>query len=170
MSPTPKFPKPRNYKWADATPGNSLATKHGAHESNEKIDADSRAAEIERGLLTRYPWLADPAFEDARTALRRVNVRIARAEEWLDVHGDWDQDGKVRDVARLLTQLERLARDLRNDVGGAPVAAARLVSIARGQIDVAAELEQGRALRLAYERRETAQEASDGDSDSEGVR
>jgi hypothetical protein len=31
VSPSPKFPPARNYKWRDAWPGNDLATKHGAN-------------------------------------------------------------------------------------------------------------------------------------------
>jgi hypothetical protein len=142
----------RGYRWRTAWPNNDLAVKHGIHASAEKLDQDPRAAEIEADLLTRYPWLRDPAFESARVALRRVEQRIARAVEWLEEHGEIDPDtGKVADVAHHLSRLERLARDLRNDVGGAPVAAAKLVAIARDQVDVGGELARARELRLRRE-------------------
>ena len=46
----------RNYKWADATPANRLAVRHGAH--SEALVSE-RAAALLAGLVERWPWLED---------------------------------------------------------------------------------------------------------------
>jgi hypothetical protein len=155
-------------------PGNGHAVRHGVHASADKLDADPRSDEIEAAMVERFPWLAEAAFLDARVALRRTLVRIERARAWLDEHGDFDpESGKVRDVARLLVTLERLARDQRNDLGMSPAAAAKLsrnvFGARRDQATLEAHLAEGRRIRLEAEARlgltdgqETPQEASDG--------
>ena len=138
-------------------PGNSHAIRHGVHASVDRIDRDPRSAEIEARVIQLFPWLHEPVFEDALVAYRRTQVRIERAHAWLDEHGDYAKSGKVKDVAKHLDTLERLARDLRADLGLSPAAATKLsrnlFASHRDKAALEAHLAEGRRLRLEAEAR-----------------
>ena len=68
----------RGYKWADATPGNLIALKYGAH-SPRAIAA--RAEILADAVVAEAPWLVAPIFQPAVE-------RYARAEAIAQLHGE----------------------------------------------------------------------------------
>lgn len=68
----------RGYKWADATPGNALAVRHGAF--SDRL-VSQRAQELLAELLEQHPWLnnADGVVLDV---LVRAKVRYDALDEY----------------------------------------------------------------------------------------
>jgi Phage terminase, small subunit len=122
------------YRWADATPGNTIALKHGAW-SPRKIDP--LAAEIIEQVTNDLEWLR-PCDRPALHAWARAEARIQLLSEFLAERGDLDDDGSVRPAADLLTRLETQAAGLRSRLGLDPLSRARLGrDVAASQVDLA---------------------------------
>ena len=58
----PNYREPRGYKWPDATPGNTIALKHGA--GSERAIAE-RLPETRQDVIAQAPWLDDPVYASA---------------------------------------------------------------------------------------------------------
>ncbi len=153
----------RGYKWPQAWPGNDLALKHGAH-SDSRIEPV--AADITAHAIEAVPWLQAPEYAAALAAWSRAEARCALLADYLDEHGLLDEKGDVRPAADLVVKLERQASEARSKLGLDPISRAalerNLTTSARGRVDMAKELAEGRRLRLAAEER--AREGADDDS------
>ena len=108
----------------DFGPGNTDSVKHGADSRRRwQPIADRLAAE----LLAERPWLA--GHRRTVVAWARVEAQVQLIGAWLDEHGLVDDDGEPRAAGNRLDRLETRAQSLRNDLGEAPMAMARLLSI-----------------------------------------
>lgn len=154
----------RDYRWADAEPGNTLAQKHGAW--SDRAIAPVQAAIIE-AATELVPFLDDPSYTPALQAWARVEARCRLVADYLDEHGLLDpESGKPRPAADLSIRLEKQAADARARLGLDPTSRARLeaslVGAAKDRVDIGAELARGRELRLAAAARlQDAQEQPD---------
>ncbi len=143
----------RDYKWADAEPGNTLALKHGAY-STRVVEPRARAI-LAHVTVTAPAWLelVDSAALDAWAT---AEARCAVLREWCDEHGLIDSKGKATHAADLLLRSERLAADLRARLGFDPLSRARLgrdsaIAVAAAESAVSRVAEVGRAIRKARE-------------------
>ncbi len=144
MSPTPKFPKPRNYKWPDATDGNWLALRHGAY-SPRKVDP--LAEELVTLAIETVGYLDDPSYSFSLWAWARAEARVQLLTEYLAKLADedvspTDEVAMRADDSRL--KWERRASDERDRLGLNPTARARLEqalsSATRNVVDIGAAL------------------------------
>lgn len=69
----------RGYKWADATPGNTLAVRHGA--GSDRLVSE-RATAILGELRESYPWLVD-ADALVLDVLVRAKVRLDALDAYI---------------------------------------------------------------------------------------
>jgi len=111
----------RGYKWRDAWPGNDLAVKHGAR--SPRIVSE-RAEELLAGLAHERPDLL--AYPLAVEAWSRAESRVQIVEDYVAQHGLLDPAGKPHGVLRYVAAWERLAKELRDDLGLSPRAEAAL--------------------------------------------
>lgn len=143
----------RGYRWADATPGNDLALKHGAY-SERRVEPI--AVELAAGITTVRPDLAEPRFVFAVRAWARAEARVANVEDWLVDRGLLGDDGDPRPATELLLKLERQAADLRARLGLDPRSDAQLsrerTDATRSAVDLDAVRQAG---RQAIEARES---------------
>lgn len=115
----PPAPGARGYKWADATPGNAIALRHGVHSARR---VDPIAAELVAGVLADRPDLR--RHPEATLAWARAEARCILAGEWLMDHPPWTDEGQ-----RLLSwtsRVEAQAQRMRERLGLDPLAEAVL--------------------------------------------
>jgi len=144
-------PPARRYKWPDATPGNTIALRHGAN-SPRVVEplADECRAYIEQVIEAEdISYLKLPSFQIALDNLAWSWAQALKLRQWVLEH---PEDMKARD------QLERFESRFDKRLaacGFYPLDGARLrqvlTSAAANQIDIAAEIERGRQIRLQRE-------------------
>jgi hypothetical protein len=71
----------RGYKWADATPGNTLALKHGAH-SLRYVSADVEA--MRPIFFEMYPWIEERHDVFAVDRFLHKEIQAARLRRYID--------------------------------------------------------------------------------------
>lgn len=149
-------PPARRYKWPDAELGNTIALRHGAN-SPRVVEplADECRAFIE-GIIEDedISYLKLPSFQIALDNLAWSWAQTLKLRQWVLEH---PEDMKGRD------QLERFEGRFDKRLaacGFYPLDGARLrqvlTSAAANQIDIAAEIERGRQIRLQREATEKA--------------
>jgi hypothetical protein len=112
--PDEPFPDHRDYVA-------SISTRHGAG-SPRKVDP--LAAEIIEALLERRPDLA--GYPEALHAWARSEARCLLLADWFAAHGLLDEKGKATADTSLLSSSERLAAQLRGELGLTPKGEAEL--------------------------------------------
>jgi hypothetical protein len=157
-------PKPaRGYSWPPFEKGHTLSLRHGANSPRvvEPLAAECHAY-IEQVIEAEgIDYLKLPSFSIALDNLAWSWAQALKLREWVLEH---PEDMKARD------QLDRAESrfDKRLGLCGLyPMDKARLqqvlTSATRDQIDIAAEIERGRQIRLAREKRSEAPGANHGD-------
>lgn len=151
----------RSYSWPDATPGNELATQHGAYSPRR---VDPLATELVEALLVDpdVSYLRAPAYRSAVWAWGRAEAQVQllteyvldnggvaealadHGEETSDEHHDGGHSRRVtrsRRVGSALAALDRTegrAASLRARLGLDPLSRARLGrDVAASQVDIA---------------------------------
>jgi hypothetical protein len=145
---------PRGYSWPPFEEGNSAALTHGAF-SPRKVNP--LAEQIAGVLLTQGPsFLRSPEYGLAVWGLARTEARIQTVSEWLDEHGELDDEGLPRPAGSLLLKLERLAAEHRSRLGLDPSSRVRierdLASVGR-DLNLAAAIQEGQRIRAEAEQR-----------------
>ena len=152
----------RGYSWPTATPGNTIALKHGAY---SPVFVREAAAPIIQELFTLAPWLEAPEFLPsvanyaetlAQATLLTGMVAKITAEKGVEKvpSRTWEQ----------LTAARRLVHQMGNDFGLSPLGRARLAATATaadiGQATLADLKAQGQATTGFQEHGETAEDDS----------
>src|SRR5664280_3386808 len=75
---------PRGYSWPDATPGNTLALKHGTY--SDRAIAE-RAAVVHASLLEVAPWCAEDRYLPSVNRYLQATARETLAHEALMAGG-----------------------------------------------------------------------------------
>jgi hypothetical protein len=148
---------PRGYSWPDATPGNTIALKHGSY--SERAIAE-RAQLVHASLLEVAPWCAEDRYLPSIDRYLKATARETLAHDALMA------GGKIS--PRLLetaTAAARLAWSMGDQLGLTPAGHARLRMLTAGGEHAEASLAdlaaQGRAIREAREAAELAQSEDD---------
>lgn len=129
----------RGYSWPQATPGNTLAVKHGAW-SPRKVDPIAR--ELVAAIAPTVTWW-QACDGPAIWAWAQTEARCQLIAEWLaDRGGDApdidDIEETVRPAADLLTRLTARCESMRSKLGLDPLSRARLGrDVAASQVDLA---------------------------------
>lgn len=127
-------PPARGYSWPPLQPGHTLSMRHGVW---SKRRTDPVAAELVEALLSDRPDLE--RFPEAVHAWSRAEARCLLLAEWLSMP---DASQKATEGAlRHLASFERLAAQLRNDLGLTPTSEARLAKERAEAAAVAVDLE-----------------------------
>lgn len=118
--------RPR-YQWPDATPGNTIALKHGAHSPRL---VEPRAQAILDEVLPEVTWWR-PSDLPAARAWATTEARVQLISEWLaraggEAGGLLDGAGGVRSATVLLVRLEAQAANQRARLGLDPLARFKL--------------------------------------------
>ncbi len=164
-------PKPaRGYSWPSFTPGHTKSLRHGVW---SKRSWEPLAEELVSGLVEDKPDLV--AYPELLAAWARAEARcILLAEYLVSRFTDGDErsekvfgDERSEKVLRFVAQFERLAHDLRRELGLTPGSEADLArsraEAIKGEFDLEALMARGREARLAAEQRHTLETAaSDG--------
>jgi hypothetical protein len=129
----------RGYKWPAFTKGNEMAATHRA--TVDRV-VNPIADELVEGLLERRPDLA--AYPEALAAWSRAESRCLLLESHIVSNGLIDENGKATVGEGLLGQSERLAAQLRSELGLTPKSEAEL---ANAQADAAQSVVDLDALR-----------------------
>jgi hypothetical protein len=152
----------RGYKWADATPGNFIALKHGAR--SRRI-YEPVAADLAAGLLEDRPDLE--GYPDALTQWAESEARAELLRKWIAERGIFDDDESPRSgVLTWLRVFENQATDARKVLGLDPRSHAELAKVraeATSQtFDLESLMARGREARLEGEERQAIEaEASE---------
>lgn len=158
----------RDYKWADATPGNFIALKHGAR--SRRI-YEPAAADLAAGLLEDRPDLED--YPDALTQWAESEARAELLRKWVAEQGMFDGDQTPRSgVLTWLRVFENQAAEARKVLGLDPRSHAELVKVRAEATTQAIDLEalaaRGRESRLAAEKRLALEVGVAGSDNAEG--
>ncbi len=150
----PWTPKPaRGYSWPPFEPGNTASTRHGIW---SKRQVDPLARDLATGLLSDRDDLS--AYPELVMAWARAEARSLLLADWFVQRGLFDDEGAERPGVRFIHQFERLAADLRAQLGLTPGSEADLArartDAVRGQFDLEAIAATGRQARLAAEQRQ----------------
>jgi hypothetical protein len=147
-------------KWADATPGNTLALRHGAY-SEAAISA--KAAEIRDALYEVAPWLTSDSDTIAVARFLRVEARSLLLQAAIERQSA-ERGGPDKVSAKLYEQAtasDRLGAQLGHSLGLDPGGRAKLqqqvAGAAEAEQSIAELAEQGRLIR---ERREAEDAAA----------
>jgi hypothetical protein len=139
---------PRGYTWETFTEGNQLGLRHGAF-SERKVEPIATA--LVAGLLSSRPDLA--AYPETVHAWARAEARCLLLADWVAEHGLVDADGNTPASLRYVAQFERLALDLRSQLGLDPRSEAELarsrVSATAAAFDLDAVRASGREVLAA---------------------
>ena len=156
----------RDYSWEPFRPGHTLNLRHGAHSARM---VNPVAAELVAIALEVGPWLAGVEYRPAVEAWARAEARALLVDNWLEEHGQLDDDGNPRPAAEYALRLERLAIEHRARLGLDPTGRAKLERDAAAAMvttfDLDALAAEGRRYRLEAEARmveEAATEHGDG--------
>jgi hypothetical protein len=138
----------------------SISTRHGAG-SPRKVDP--LAAELVGGLLERRPDLE--RYPEATFAWARAEARCLLLADWFLAHGLLDDKGKPTASESLLGQSERLAAQLRGELGLTPKGEAELAKsqseAARSVVDLDGLRERGRQALAGRQALESAERLRD---------
>jgi hypothetical protein len=133
----------RGYRWPQFTAKNEMAVKHGAM-SERKVHPIAQA--LAGDLLEDRPDLE--RFPEAVAAWARAESRCLLLESWFVEHGLLDEKGRPTASERLLASSERLAMQLRAQLGLDPASEAALATAqadaARNVVDLDALRAKGR--------------------------
>jgi hypothetical protein len=133
----------RGYKWADATPGNVLALKHGAY--SERAIAE-RAQLVHASLLEVAPWCAEDRYLPSVNRYLQATARETLAHDALMAGGKLSP--RLLETA---TAAARLAWSMGDALGLTPAGHARLKLLVAGATEAEASLrdmaQQGRQTR-----------------------
>jgi hypothetical protein len=69
----------RGYRWADATPGNTLALKSGITSERAIL---ARLPETREEVIAEAPWLEDPVYQSAVERYVRIETLFKMLSEW----------------------------------------------------------------------------------------
>ena len=160
----------RGYSWPAFEPGNTKSTRHGIW---SKRQVEPLAGDLVSGLLSDRPDLN--AYPELVMAWGRAEARCLLLAEWFVERGLLDDEGEERSGVRFIHQFEKLAADLRAQLGLTPgseadLARARADAI-RGELDLEGLAARGREARLAAEERHALGQGSAtgaGDTVAEG--
>lgn len=126
--------------------GNLLARKHGAF--SRRI-VDPVAAEVIAEAVEVAPYLDRPEFRPALEAWARSEAACRLVDEWIAVHGLFDEEGKPTMSIGSLVAIERLAKENRAALGLDPASRAKIekdLALVRGSRgDLEALAASGRA-------------------------
>lgn len=152
-------------KWTDATPGNSIALKHGAYSD---LAIAERAELVHADLLAVAPYLDEARFAPALVRYLRAAARESLLDEYVQrVCAEQGAGAVPARVWEQATAAARLAAKLGSDLGLDPIGHARIraLSGAAGAAEASASLTdlaaEGKRIRLAAE----ARMAAGGDAD-----
>lgn len=131
----------RGYRWATATPGNTIALRHGAY-SPRKVDPLAR--ELVEQVTGELEWLTD-ADAPAVWAWARAEAQVQLLTEYLMTAAEITEDGvgdldaeRVRSAYLLLHRAEARAQTGRTRLGLDPLSRAKLGrDVAAGKVDLA---------------------------------
>ncbi len=141
----------RGYSWPPFQPGHRVSLRHGVW---SKRTWEPIAEELVTGLLDEKPDLG--SYPELLAAWSRAEARCVLLAEYL-VGRFTDGDEKSEKVLRFVAQFEKLAHDLRRELGLTPGSEADLArsraDALKGEFDIEALMARGRETRLAAERR-----------------
>ncbi len=145
-------PKPaRNYSWAPFSPDNTKSLRHGIWSQRTW---EPLAEELVGGLLADKPDLV--GYPELLAAWGRAEARCVLLAEYL-IGRFTEGDERSEKVLRFVHQFERLAHDLRRELGLTPGSEAELArsraEAIKGEFDLEALMARGREARLAAEQR-----------------
>ncbi len=153
-------PRPaRGYSWPAFEPGHTKSTRHGIW---SKRQVEPLAADLVTGLLGDRPDLN--RYPELLMAWARAEARCLLLADWFVQRGLFDDEGQDRPGLRFVGQFEKLAADLRGQLGLTPgseadLARARADAI-KGELDLEGLAARGREARLAAEERHALGQAS----------
>ena len=159
----------RGYSWPPFQPGHTVSRRHGVWSQRTW---EPLAEDLVSGLLEDKPDLV--GYPEVVAAWARAEARCILLDEYL-VGRFTDGDEKSEKVLRFVAQFEKLAHDLRRELGLTPGSEADLArsraEAIRGEVDLEALMARGREARLAAEQRRAlaADERSAADPGGEGV-
>lgn len=145
-------PKPgRGYSWPPFDKGNTVSRRHGVW---SKRTWEPLAEDLFTGLLDDKPDLV--VYPELLAAWARAEARCILLAEYL-VDKLTEGDERSEKCLRFVHQFERLAHELRRELGLTPGAEADLArsraDAIRGEFDIEALATRGRGARLAAEER-----------------
>jgi hypothetical protein len=147
---TPK--PPRGYSWPPFGPRNTKSLRHGIW---SKRTVDPLAQDLVAGLLSERDDLN--AYPELLMAWGRAEARCLLLADWFVQRGLFDDEGKERPGLRFVGQFEKLAADLRAQLGLTPGSEADLArsraDAIKGELDLEGLAARGREARLAAEQR-----------------
>ncbi len=150
----------RGYSWPAFQPGNTIPRRHGIWSQRTW---EPLAEDLVTGLLEDKPDLT--SYPELLAAWGRAEARCILLAEYL-VGRFTDGDERAEKVLRFVGQFEKLAHDLRRELGLTPGSEADLArsrtDAVRGQFDLDALLARGREARLEAEKRLGLVEAEPG--------
>lgn len=165
--PTTSTAPARPYSWPPFERGHTLSMRHGVW---SKRTWEPIAEELVTGLLDDKPDLA--AYPEVLAAWARAEARCILLSEYLVGHLT-DGGERSEKVLRFVAQFEKLAHDLRRELGLTPGSEADLArsraDAVRGEFDLQALMARGRQARLAAEERQALSAAQDGAGDADGA-
>ncbi len=142
----------RGYSWPAFEPGNTKSTRHGIW---SKRQVEPLAADLVAGLLGDRADLN--AYPELVMAWARAEARCLLLTDWYAERGLFDDKGQERPGLRFVGQWEKLAADLRGQLGLTPGSEADLTraraDAIKGELDLEGLAARGREARLAAEER-----------------
>jgi hypothetical protein len=153
-------PRPaRGYSWPAFEPGHTKSTRHGIW---SKRQVEPLAADLVTGLLSDRPDLN--AYPELLMAWGRAEARCLLLADWFVQRGLFDDEGEERPGLRFVGQFEKLAADLRAQLGLTPGSEADLArsraDAIKGNLDIEGLAARGREARLAAEERHAVEAAA----------
>lgn len=135
------------------------STRHGIW---SKRQVEPLAGDLVSGLLSDRPDLN--AYPELVMAWARAEARCLLLADWFVQRGLFDDEGQDRPGLRFVGQFEKLAADLRGQLGLTPgseadLARARADAI-KGELDLEGLAARGREARLAAEERQALGQGS----------
>lgn len=145
----------RGYRWPTATPGNTIALKHGALSRYAIAEAD----ELADVIAGHAPHLAESDWPGVRD-YAIAQVRAWRLAAWIELHGELDDAGNPRPALKPLREWLGRAEKARARLGLDPMSRAALAVDELGARRAAAALANEamagpNAARLAAEQART---------------
>lgn len=104
--------------------GNKVARRHGARSERE---VGPRAEVILAAALAEVDYLADRSFRPALERWARSEARLSLLDEYLEEHGQLDEEGNPRPALEMLRKFESIASNERSRLGLDPLSRMRLM-------------------------------------------
>jgi hypothetical protein len=95
----------RGYRWADATPGNTIALKSGIASERAIV---ARLPETREEVMAEAPWLDDPVYGSAVERYVRIETLFRMLSQWAEGLIERKGAGAVKPYHWIM--LERYAR------------------------------------------------------------